>query len=69
MSDRDDSSHIREDGHAKITYATREEAAKAANLVWSNTGKPQAPYLCGQRPDHWHVGSGTPDIKQADVKR
>lgn len=63
MYQRDPNSHIREDGVAKISFYTREVAAVEANRLWQRTGKPHAPYLCSQRPDHWHIGAGLSNLE------
>jgi hypothetical protein len=53
---------VRGDGVAKISYSTRNEAVIEANMMWVKTGTPHNPYLCNQRPDHWHVGRGTANL-------
>lgn len=59
---RDRGSHVRDDGIAKITYATRDEAARAANVLWARDGTPRNPYMCDQGPEHWHIGKGVADL-------
>lgn len=61
--DRDPGSHVREDGRAKRTYPTREDAAVAADALWLATGSPRNPYKCNQQPEHWHVGRGIADLE------
>lgn len=61
--DRDAHSHVRSDGVAKVSYETREAAAKAANIWWARDGIPRNPYLCNQKPDHWHIGKGVADLE------
>lgn len=57
-------SHIREDGMAKVCFETEEEAIAHANIIWIRTGKPTNHYPCAQKPLHWHVGKGTPDLER-----
>lgn len=61
---REGGSHIRDDGQAKLTFETEGAAIAHANAVWLRTGRPTNHYLCAQRPRHWHVGKGTPDLER-----
>lgn len=60
--ERPSRSHIREDGSPKIPFFTEEGAVAHANDLWNRTRKPHCAYLCEQKPDHWHVGRGVPDL-------
>lgn len=55
-------SHIREDGRAKLAYATRESAIGMANALWQKTGRPHNVYMCWQMPEHYHIGAGIDDL-------
>lgn len=61
---REGGSHIREDGKAKTAFETEGEASLAADLVWQRTGRPTNHYECAQRPRHWHIGKGIPDLER-----
>ena len=64
MSDRGRGTHIRADGTAKESFPSREAAlTKAQSYMFREyASRPLYPYLCNQRPEHWHLTGRVPDL-------
>ncbi len=63
MYKRSPRSHINADGAAKATFPSEDAARTRCVQINAINGKRLWPYLCEQRPDHWHLTSDQPDLK------
>jgi hypothetical protein len=55
-------SHVRADGMPKRVFETETAALGEALAIELRSGQTLTPYLCWQRPDHWHLGKNRPEV-------
>lgn len=52
---RDPFSHVDRDGNPKQSFPTEHEATILVAKLEGDTGSRFTWYVCGQKPEHWHV--------------